>query len=158
MGERAMKEKSKKIILAINTKIKIAEIDLDKLNEEFNKVNTLMIAEKAKQKDNPLYVIPLRLELEFEGLDRQVQQAQEKLTTLKNQKNHTTTYQKDLENAKTDWQTAKSTYRTVLNNPASTTKEVKNAKDDLSSKEKTYKDLGGDVSEVDYEEKARQLR
>lgn len=117
-----------------------------------------MIAEKAKQKDNPLYVIPLRLELEFEGLDRQVQQAQEKLTTLKNQKNHTTTYQKDLENAKTDWQTAKSTYRTVLNNPASTTKEVKNAKDDLSSKEKTYKDLGGDVSEVDYEEKARQLR
>ena len=143
---------------SIDFKIGVSQNNLNKLNEEFNKVNTLMIAEKAKQKDNPLYVIPLRLELEFEGLDRQVQQAQEKLTTLKNQKNHTTTYQNDLENAKTDWQTAKSTYRTVLNDPASTTKEVKNAKDDLSSKEKAYKDLGGDVSEVDYEEKARQLR
>lgn len=152
------KKKLEENELTIDTKIEIAEVNLKQLNEKFNEAKALLDAEKQKQKNNLLYIIPFHLELGVEELNKQIKQENSKLETLKNQKAQESNYRQALDSAKTNWQTAKTTYRTVLNNPESTTKDVEKAKEDLSSKEQVYRDLGGDVSEVDYEEKARQLR
>ena len=127
----------------IEERIVVAKDNLEKIREEYNKVNTLMIEERAKLGENPFYIIPLRLQLEFEGLDRGVKEAQSKVFELENQKAGKTTYQKDLKVAKGAWISKKKIYQEILKNPNSTSHEVSNAKLDMDSAEEAYKALGG---------------
>lgn len=129
--------------MTIESRIEIAVDSLDKIKEEYNKVNTLMLAERAKMDENPLYTIPLKLQLEFNGWDRLLQQAQSKVADLKSQQAKGGTYQQDLASAKSSWETAKREYQTSLKKEGATSAEVKEKKSYLEKKEKAYKDLGG---------------
>lgn len=141
----------------IEERIVVAKDNLEKIREEYNKVNTLMIEERAKLEKNPFYIIPLQLQLEFEGLDRGVKEAQSKVLELENQKAERTTYQKELQVAKDDWISKKKTYQGVLKNPNSTSHEVSNAKLDMDSAEKAYKALGGVTDNSAAENRAEKI-
>ena len=54
-----------------------------------------------------------------------------------------TTYQKDLANAKVEWEKAKKGYEALIKDQTATSKQVKEAKDKMEASEKTYKKLGG---------------
>lgn len=54
-----------------------------------------------------------------------------------------TTYQKDLANAKVEWEKAKKGYEALIKDQTATSKQVKEAKDKMEASEKTYKELGG---------------
>ena len=65
-----------------------------------------------------------------------------KQTRIDSEKNKST-YQQDLAKAKSDWESAKKGYETLLKDQKATSEQVKNAREDMQSKEKSYKDLGG---------------
>ncbi|WP_250714398.1 hypothetical protein [Bacteroides fragilis] len=65
-----------------------------------------------------------------------------KQTRIDSEKNKST-YQQDLAKAKSDWESAKKGYETLLKDQKATSEQVKNAREDMQSKEKAYKDLGG---------------
>ena len=54
-----------------------------------------------------------------------------------------TTYQKDLANAKVEWEKAKKGYEALIKDQTATSKQVKEAKDKMEASKKTYKELGG---------------
>lgn len=114
----------------IEERITVAKDNLDKIREEYNKVNTLMIEERAKLEKNPFYIIPLRLELEFEGADRVLKEAQSKVQKLEEEKAKGTTYQQDLKEARKTWLDAKKKYESVSKSSKSTSSEVSDAKDE----------------------------
>lgn len=91
----------------IEERITIAEGSLDKIREEFNKVNTLMIAERAKLEKNPLYIIPFQLQLNYDNLGAQVEEAESNVLKLKKQKEGGAIYQEELKTAKDNWLKAK---------------------------------------------------
>lgn len=154
---KRLKKEAEEKDMTIESRIQIATDSLDKIKEEYNKVNTLMLEERAKADKNPLYIIPLKLQLEFEGLDRQLQQAQSKVVGLEKQQAKGTTYQQDLANARTGWQNARKEYQALLNNEKATSSEVKTAKTTLDEKEKDYKNLGG-VTDSEAKNRAENIR
>lgn len=141
----------------IEERIIFAKDNLEKIREEFNKVNTLMIAERAKLTENPLYVIPFQLELEFLGLDRKVKEAQTKVHSLENQKENGATYREELENARKRWLDTKKVYENIINNPLAKTTEISEAKLNMDSAKNDYSNLGG-ITDNRYEEKAKRIR
>lgn len=141
----------------IEERITIAEGSLDKIREEFNKVNTLMIAERAKLEKNPLYIIPFQLQLNYDNLGAQVEEAESNVLKLKKQKEGGAIYQEELKAAKDNWLKAKSEYQRLLKNPNATSFEVSKAKNKMNSAETTYKGLGG-ITDNRYEEEAKRLR
>ncbi|MDY7253536.1 tape measure protein [Bacteroides sp. A1-P5] len=141
----------------IEERITVAKDNLDKIREEYNKVNTLMIEERAKLEKNPFYIIPLRLELEFEGADRVLKEAQSKVQKLEEEKAKGTTYQQDLKEARKTWLDAKKKYESVSKSSKSTSSEVSDAKDKMNTAKKNYEDLGG-VTDNRYEENAKRIR
>lgn len=141
--QNRLRKKAEEEKKPIEERITIAKDHLEKIKEEYNKVNTLMIQERAKLEKNPFYVIPFRLELEFEGLDREVHEAQSKVMNLEAQKAKGTTYRQDLENARKAWLSAKQGYQKSKNSPTATSQEVETAKTVMLNAEKKYKDLGG---------------
>lgn len=141
----------------IEERIIIAKDNLDKIREEYNKVNTLMMEERAKLNENPFYVIPLRLELEFEGLKNSFNEALSKFLKLENQKTNGATYHADLKNAKDGWLTAKKRYEELLKSPVSTTQEVRSAEVEMNFAKKTYEALGGVTNTNSSDNKANKI-
>lgn len=155
---KRLKKEAEENDMPIEKRIQIATDNLDKIKEEYNKINTLMLAERAKADKNPLYTIPLKLQLEFEGLDRQLKEAQSKVAGLDKQQAKGTTYQQDLADARKGWQTARKEYQALLNNKEATSFEVTTAKTTLDEKEKDYKDLGGVTTDSGDDNRADKIR
>lgn len=141
----------------IEERIIIAKDDLEKIKEEYNKVNTLMIKERAELEENSFYRIPFQLELEFIGWGDKLKEAQAKLQALLDQKAKGTTYQEDLKAAKDNWLTAQEEYQSTLKNPDATSQEVEKAKTNMNSAKTAYQDLGG-ITDNKYEDKAKKIR
>lgn len=141
----------------IEERISIANNYLDKIKEEYNKVNTLMIVERAKLEKNPLYIIPLQLQLDYESLSVQVEEAKSNVLKLEKQKEGGTTYQQDLDTAKKKWQATKKAFEAILKDQTATSQKVSEAKDEMNSAETTYKSLGG-ITDNRYEEEAKRRR
>lgn len=141
----------------IEDRILVAKNNLEEIREEYNKVNTLMIEERAKLDKNPFYIIPLRLQLQFDGLGESLDEAESKVLNLENQKAGKTTYQGNLRKARESWLETKGEYERVSKSLTSTPQEVDTAKDKMNAAKKTYEDLGG-VTDNRYEEKARKIR
>ena len=152
-----LKKESEENSKPIEDRILVAKDNLEEIREEYNKVNTLMIEERAKLEKNPYYIIPLRLQLEFEGVGKSLEEAESKVLELENQKTEKKTYQNDLKIAKDNWISKRKTYQSLFNAPDSTTKEVSDAKLDMDSAEKAYQALGG-VTDNRYEERAKKIR
>lgn len=141
----------------IEERITVAKDNLEKIKEEYNKVNTLMIEERAKLEKNPYYIIPLRLQLEFEGVGKSLEKAESKVLELENQKTGKKTYQEDLKEKREAWLKAKSKYESVSKSSKSTSPEVSSAKDDMNAAKRKYEDLGG-VTDNRYAENAKKIR
>lgn len=141
----------------IEERITVAKDNLEKIKEEYNKVNTLMIEERAKLEKNPYYIIPLRLQLEFEGVGKSLEEAESKVLELENQKTGKKTYQEDLKEKREAWLDAKEKYESVSKSSSSTSQDVSDAKDDMNAAKRKYEDLGG-VTDNRYEENAKRIR
>ena len=151
--ERIKKEEEENN-LPIGSRIDTANQVLNQIKKEFDKVNQYIQSEKEK---NPYYVIPLHLQLEFEGLSEQMDKAQAKVAALEKQKPKNTTYRQDMAAAKSDWLKASVEYQKTLNDKGSSSEAVKKAKDDLDAKKQTYEGLGG-VTDNRYAEQAENIR
>lgn len=152
-----LKKKAEENSRPIEERIIIAKDYLDKIREEYNKVNTLMIAERAKIAENPFYVIPLQLQLDFDNMEVLLDEATSKVLNLEKLKNKGTTYQQDLKIAKDAWLKAKIDYQNVSKDSDATSFQVMEAKANMDTAEKEYKDLGG-VTDDSYKKKAEKIR
>lgn len=141
----------------IEDRILVAKNNLEEIREEYNKVNALMMEERAKLEEKPYYIIPLQLQLQFQGLGESLKKAKSKVKELENQKAGKTTYQEDLEAARKAWLGAKEKYENALISPSSTKQSVDTAKKEMNSAKKAYEDLGG-VTDNRYEERAKRIR
>lgn len=141
----------------IEERILVAKNNLEEIREEYNKVNTLMIEERAKLDKNPFYIIPLRLQLQFEGLGENLQEAESKVQKLEEQKAGRTTYRESLRMARKAWLKEKEKYESVSKSLTSTPEEVSIAEKEMNAAKKTYESLGG-VTDNRYEEKAKRIR
>lgn len=141
----------------IEEKIKIAEVDLKQMKEEFNKLNERLQAEIEKRKNRLYYIIPLDIQLETAIAKDKKEKQQKKVDALKLEQSHGSTYQQDLAIAKQQWTEAKRAYQALLNDKNATSLAVKEAERNMLAKEKDYKNLGGDTDNK-YAEQAENLR
>ncbi len=131
----------------LEVRIELAKNNLEEIEEEYNKLNTLMIAERAKCENDPWYIIPLRLQLEYESADRAVKEARSKVVSLEKQQTQSTTYRQDLTSARTIWIKAKEKYQKALASPETKTKDLQKLKEDMIAQEQAYKALGGNTQD-----------
>lgn len=142
----------------IEERISFAKDNLEKIRAEYNKVNTLMISERAKLEADPLYIIPFQLDLEFTGLEKSLKEAASKVEKLEKQKDESTTYQQDLETARDKWLKLQKAYQTLKKNPKATTVEVNKSKDKYEEAKKAYEALGGVTSNTTPENRAEKIQ
>lgn len=141
----------------IEDRIIVAKNNLEEIREEYDKVNALIIEERAKFDKTPFYIVPLRLQLQFEGLGESLKEAKSKVLKLEEEKAGGTTYQEAVEKAREAWLKAKKRYESVSKSLTSTPQEVDIAKKDMNKTKTAYENLGG-VTDNRYEEKAIKIR
>lgn len=112
----------------IEDRIIVAKNNLEEIREEYDKVNALIIEERAKFDKTPFYIVPLRLQLQFEGLGESLKEAKSKVLKLEEEKAGGTTYQEAVEKAREAWLKAKKRYESVSKSLTSTPQEVDIAK------------------------------
>lgn len=141
----------------IEDRIIIAKNNLEEIKGEYDKVNALITEERAKFDETPFYIVPLRLQLQFEGLGESLEEAESKVLKLEEEKAGKTTYQKKLKDTREAWLKAKKEYEITSKSLTSTPQEVDTAKKKMNTAKKNYEDLGG-VTDNRYEEKAKKIR
>lgn len=123
-----------------------AKADIEQIQSEFDKAKKKLEEEQAKLKDNPFYIIPFQVQIAFDSAKDKLDAQQNKVSSLEEQHTKKSTYQRDLSEAKTNWEKAKKGYDMLIKDQNATSEQVKNARNDMRDKEKAYYELAGVTS------------
>lgn len=146
---KRIKKEAEYAALPLDTKLELAIDERDSLKQEFDRVKKKVEEQQRKtEKSLGIWDVDIFLNLRFRNLQGRLKDADAKVTALQAQKNEQTTFQQDLDSARTAWKNAKSELDNINSERSKyTSDQYRKAKEVYDAAEKAYKDLGGETGE-----------